>query len=79
MKRVGAFVGAVFASLCKTGDFFGACLFPQSFVFTFEKVSVLFKFSGIGVENGIELVKGVDLGIGSTLDFGVNQLLELGR
>ncbi len=79
MKCVGAFVFAVFASLCKTGDFFGASLFPHSFVLTFEKVLVLFEFSGVGVENGIELVKGVDLGIGSTLDFGVNQLLELGR
>ncbi len=63
----------------KTCDLFGACLFPQSLVFTFEEVSVLFEFAGVSIENGIEVVKGVYCRVRGTFDFGANQLLGLGR
>ena len=78
MESIGAFVGAIFAALCKTGDFFGASFFPEDAVFAFEEMAVFFQFTGVGVEDGIEgLVE--DCGrIGSALDFGGNQLLELG-
>ena len=78
MERVGACVAAVFASLCKTGDFLGASLFPKSFVLAFEKVAVFFEFSSVGIQDSIEFVEGIRGRIGSALDFGIDELLELG-
>jgi hypothetical protein len=79
MKRIGAFVVTVLPSLCKTGDFLGAAVFPKGLVLAFEKVAVFFEFSTVGVEDGVEFVEGIDSGIGSTLDFSINKLSELGR
>ena len=79
MKPIGAFVITVLASLCKTGDLFGAALFPKDSVLSFEKMPVFLKFSSFGIEDSIEFVEGIDSGIGSTLDFSINKLSELGR
>jgi hypothetical protein len=79
MKRVGAFVITVLPSLCKTGDFLGAAIFPKGLVLAFEKVAVFFEFSVAGVEDSVEFVEGIDSGIGSTLDFSINKLSELER
>jgi hypothetical protein len=79
MKPIGAFVITVLASLCKTGDFLGVSLFSKGLVLAFEKVAVFFEFSVVGVEYSVEFVEEIDSGIGSTLDFSINKLSELGR
>jgi len=63
VKSVGAFVGTVGSSLGKAGNFFGATLFPEVLVLAFEKVSVLFQFAGIGIEDCVELAERVDGGV----------------
>jgi hypothetical protein len=65
--------------LCKTGNFLGATFSSKSFVLAFEKVAVLFELSSVGVEDSVEFVEGIDGGIGSALDFSIDNLSELGR
>ena len=79
MKSVGSFGVAVLAALCKTGDLFGAALFPKKFVLSFEEVSVFFKFTGVGVEDGVGLTEWIGGWIGSAPEFVCDKLLEFGR
>ena len=40
VELVGAFFVDIFASLCKACNFFGAYLFPENFIFSFEELTI---------------------------------------
>ena len=69
MQCVGSFCAAIFASLDKTGNFFGASLFPEEFVCSFEELTIFFELASVGIEDGIHLEKRVDSGVVGSLDF----------
>ena len=56
VEHVGAFVVASFSFLCKVCNFFGAFLFPEILIFSFEELTIFFEFSGFSIKNGINLV-----------------------
>jgi hypothetical protein len=52
-------------------------LVPKKFVLAFEEVAVFFELACVIVEDGIDSAEGIDGGIGSSLNFVVDKLLEL--
>ena len=54
--RVGAFIVSIFASFCEACNFFGASLFLENFIFSFEKLMIFFEFYGFRIKNGIDIV-----------------------
>ena len=56
VERVGAFVVAIFSSLCEAYNFFGSSLFPENFIFSFEELTIFFEFSSFSIKNDINIV-----------------------